>query len=98
MLEGVPSALPAMIKAFRVQDKVRGVGFDWKQKQDVWKKVREELESYKRRATGRYGKMEEESVILCLPWSTPPVYTVLIRKSIGEDESEVYSSFFLRGE
>lgn len=43
VLEGVPSTLPAMIKAYRIQDKVRGVGFDWKNKEDVWDKVREEL-------------------------------------------------------
>lgn len=61
MLEGVPSALPAMIKAFRVQDKVRGVGFDWKQKQDVWKKVREELDELQAEMQREdTEKMEEE--------------------------------------
>ncbi len=43
VLEGVPEALPALVKAYRIQDKVRGVGFDWKQKEDVWQKVQEEL-------------------------------------------------------
>ncbi len=43
VLEGVPVSLPALVKAYRIQDKVRGVGFDWKQKSDVWNKVREEL-------------------------------------------------------
>ncbi|MCQ4872402.1 MULTISPECIES: nucleoside triphosphate pyrophosphohydrolase [Odoribacteraceae] len=43
VLEGVPDALPALVKAYRIQDKVRGIGFDWKQKEDVWQKVREEL-------------------------------------------------------
>ncbi|MFC0875760.1 nucleoside triphosphate pyrophosphohydrolase [Saccharicrinis sp. FJH2] len=43
VLEGVPTALPAMIKAHRIQDKARGVGFDWDQKEQVWDKVREEL-------------------------------------------------------
>ena len=43
VLEGVPDALPALVKAYRIQDKVRGIGFDWKQKEDVWEKVREEL-------------------------------------------------------
>lgn len=61
VLEGVPSALPAMIKAFRVQDKVRGVGFDWKQKQDVWKKVREELDELQAEMQREdTEKMEEE--------------------------------------
>lgn len=43
VLEGVPVSLPALVKAYRIQDKVRGVGFDWKQKEDVWEKVKEEL-------------------------------------------------------
>lgn len=43
VLEGVPSALPSMIKAHRIQDKARGVGFDWDEKEQVWDKVREEL-------------------------------------------------------
>ena len=43
VLSGVPSALPSLIKAYRIQDKARNVGFDWEKKEDVWDKVREEL-------------------------------------------------------
>ena len=43
VLSGVPAALPALIKAYRIQDKARNVGFDWDKKEDVWEKVREEL-------------------------------------------------------
>ena len=43
VLSGVPAALPSLIKAYRIQDKARNVGFDWEQKEDVWNKVREEL-------------------------------------------------------
>ena len=43
VLSGVPEALPSLIKAYRIQDKVRNVGFDWEDRQDVWKKMREEL-------------------------------------------------------
>jgi XTP/dITP diphosphohydrolase len=43
VLSGVPAALPSMIKAYRIQDKARNVGFDWQQRDDVWDKVREEL-------------------------------------------------------
>ena len=43
VLAGVPAALPSMIKAYRIQDKARNVGFDWEDKGDVWAKVREEL-------------------------------------------------------
>ena len=44
VLSGVPEALPSLIKAYRIQDKARNVGFDWEKKEDVWKKVREELD------------------------------------------------------
>ena len=47
VLSGVPAALPALIKAYRIQDKARNVGFDWKVKEDVWDKVYEELEELK---------------------------------------------------
>ena len=43
VLSGVPDALPALIKAYRIQDKAKNVGFDWDKKEDVWEKVREEL-------------------------------------------------------
>lgn len=43
VLAGVPAALPTLVKAYRIQDKARNVGFDWKRKEDVWDKVREEL-------------------------------------------------------
>jgi XTP/dITP diphosphohydrolase len=43
VLSGVPAALPSLIKAYRIQDKARHVGFDWEDRQDVWAKVREEL-------------------------------------------------------
>ena len=49
VLSGVPVSLPALVKAYRIQDKARGVGFDWADKEDVWEKVREEL-----------GELEEE--------------------------------------
>ena len=43
VLSGVPDALPSLIKAYRIQDKARGVGFDWDTREQVWDKVREEL-------------------------------------------------------
>lgn len=47
VLSGVPDALPSLIKAYRIQDKARNVGFDWKEKEDVWDKVYEEQEELK---------------------------------------------------
>ncbi len=43
VLEGVPNSLPAVIKSFRIQEKVRGIGFDWDNKSQVWDKVMEEI-------------------------------------------------------
>ena len=57
VLSGVPASLPSLIKAYRIQDKARNVGFDWRKKEDVWDKVREELSELetelKREDTGR---------------------------------------------
>lgn len=47
VLSGVPNSLPSLIKAYRIQNKARNVGFDWKEKEDVWDKVQEELEELK---------------------------------------------------
>ena len=47
VLDGVPKSLPALVKANRIQEKVRGVGFDWDKKEQVWEKVEEELEELK---------------------------------------------------
>lgn len=47
VLSGVPNSLPSLIRAYRIQDKARNVGFDWKEKEDVWDKVQEELEELK---------------------------------------------------
>ncbi|MBA3649072.1 MAG: nucleoside triphosphate pyrophosphohydrolase [Chitinophagales bacterium] len=46
VLEGVPKSLPAVVKAFRIQDKVKQVGFEWENKEEVWKKVEEELNEF----------------------------------------------------
>tara|TARA_X000000368_G_scaffold366492_1_gene313328 strand:+ start:1694 stop:2476 length:783 start_codon:yes stop_codon:yes gene_type:complete len=47
VLEGVPKSLPAIVKSFRIQEKVRGIGFNWDNKTQVWEKVLEELEELK---------------------------------------------------
>jgi tetrapyrrole methylase family protein/MazG family protein len=60
-LSGVPSSLPALLKAFRMQEKARGVGFDWDYKEQVWEKVQEELLEFRDAdALGDQEKMEEE--------------------------------------
>ena len=46
VLSGVPDTLPPLLKAYRMQDKARGVGFDWEKKEQVWEKVKEEMGEY----------------------------------------------------
>lgn len=62
VLAGVPKSLPAMIKAYRIQDKVKGVGFDWEEPHQVWDKVQEEMEELKSEVNngGSLKKTEEE--------------------------------------
>lgn len=61
VLGGVPKSLPAMIKSFRIQDKAKGVGFDWASKKEVWEKVEEEIGEFKaEEAVGDLDKMEQE--------------------------------------
>lgn len=62
VLEGVPKSLPAMVKAHRMQDKAKGVGFEWKNKEDVWLKVEEELQEFKAESIkpDNFEKTEEE--------------------------------------
>jgi len=61
VLEGVPTSLPALVKAVRMQDKVRGVGFDFDNKKDVWDKVKEELAEFEAEvAVDDTNKMEAE--------------------------------------
>jgi XTP/dITP diphosphohydrolase len=47
VLGGVPQSLPALVKAMRIQEKARGAGFDWEEKQQVWEKVEEEMQEFK---------------------------------------------------
>ena len=46
VLSGVPAALPSLIKAYRIQDKARNVGFDWEEREQVWDKVKEEIQEF----------------------------------------------------
>jgi len=55
VLEGVPKTLPALVKAIRIQDKARGVGFDWEKKEQVWEKVEEEMQEFKKEHNAESG-------------------------------------------
>ena len=61
VLSGVPASLPSVVKAYRIQDKARNVGFDWREKEGVWDKVREELAEVEAElAKGSKDDMENE--------------------------------------
>jgi XTP/dITP diphosphohydrolase len=61
VLEGVPKSLPALVKASRIQDKVKGVGFDWEEPHQVWDKVQEELQELQVEVrAGNQDKIEAE--------------------------------------
>ena len=59
MLSGVPRALPALIKAYRIQDKARNVGFDWEERGQVWDKVKEEIAEFEAEVEGMYADRAE---------------------------------------
>jgi len=60
VLGGVPNSLPAMVKACRIQEKARGAGFDWENKEQVWEKVQEELAEFHQEKERNSEKMEDE--------------------------------------
>ncbi|MDH5598819.1 MAG: nucleoside triphosphate pyrophosphohydrolase [Cyclobacteriaceae bacterium] len=61
VLGGVPKSLPALIKAIRIQEKARGVGFDWDSKDQVWNKVMEELQEFEQETRGEVKDMKKIS-------------------------------------
>lgn len=61
VLGGVPKSLPALVKAMRIQEKARGVGFDWEDKGQVWEKVQEEMEEFKAEFNIEEGKPIDKS-------------------------------------
>jgi XTP/dITP diphosphohydrolase len=60
VLEGVPKSLPAMVKAYRMQEKTAMVGFEWENKEQVWEKVQEEIEELKEAESLSFDEKEEE--------------------------------------
>jgi XTP/dITP diphosphohydrolase len=60
VLQGVPNSLPSMVKAARIQEKVKGVGFDWENSQQVWEKVQEELNELNEEVINKSDKIEDE--------------------------------------
>ena len=87
VLSGVPAALPSLIKAYRIQDKVRNVGFDWEEREQVWDKVKEEIGEFQEEVANMdKDKAEVNSEMSCsvslmrhasiksiptMPWNVP---------------------------
>lgn len=63
VLGGVPKTLPALVKAMRIQDKARGVGFDWEKKEQVWEKVEEEMNEFKAEFDLTNGKQTDQEKV-----------------------------------
>lgn len=66
VLSGVPSSLPAMVKAVRIQSKAKGAGFDWDNKDQVWEKVQEELNEFKEADSNEHREKEFGDVLFSL--------------------------------
>lgn len=64
VLGGVPTSLPALVKAVRIQDKARGVGFDWEKKEQVWEKVEEEMQEFKDEFNAEAETIDKEKATL----------------------------------
>jgi XTP/dITP diphosphohydrolase len=60
VLSGVPSSLPSLVKATRIQEKVKGIGFEWEHAEDVWEKVKEELQEFEYEVSKNSKAQEEE--------------------------------------
>ena len=66
ILAGVPKGLPSLVKAYRIQDKVKGIGFDFPNTEDAWQKVEEELEEFKTAPTAENKEEELGDVLFSL--------------------------------
>ena len=94
VLSGVPDALPSLIKAYRIQDKARNVGFDWEQREDVWKKVQEEIAEFqveidhmdKEKAEGEFGDLFFSLI------NTARLYKINPDNAAGKNKPKVYST------
>ena len=62
VLGGIPDSLPSLVKAYRIQDKVANVGFDWENREDVWEKVKEEIAEFEEELKVESQKSKEERI------------------------------------
>lgn len=83
ILSGVPESMPSILKAFAMQDKARGVGFDWENKEQVWDKVKEEMGEYQSELDSMNNYEGHADVAVCAP---------------SEDSSEEFKSAYYRAE
>ncbi len=80
VLSGVPAALPSLIKAYRIQDKARNVGFDWEEREQVWDKVKEEIQEFQAEVANMDKERQKlNSAMSCSASSMPHASTKSIR-------------------
>jgi len=97
-LEGVPSSLPSLVKAIRIQEKVKGIGFEWKKKEDVWDKVKEELEEFQVEIEANSENIEEEfGDLLFSLVNYARFIDISPENALGEDKSKIYSALSING-
>lgn len=93
VLSGVPAALPSVIKAYRIQDKARNVGFDWEKKEDVWAKVVEEVGEVQEAAGSSADLQEEFGDLLFAVINAARLYGVDAEVALGESCSKFRRRF-----
>ena len=87
VLSGVPETLPSIIKAYRMQDKARAVGFDWQEKSQVWDKVEEELGEFKVELKSLLAELDKSSAELdksSAELKAKEKYALLAEKELGD--------------
>ena len=77
VLSGVPNALPSLIKAYRIQDKARNVGFDWQERREVWKKVKEEITEFEAEVESMDKEKATDKSGQCSGKDKPEVYQAI---------------------
>ena len=91
VLSGVPAALPSLIKAYRIQDKARNVGFDWEEREQVWDKVKEEIQEFQLKSpTWIKKRLKLNSAMSCSASSTLPPLQNQSGQCAGTDQPEVH--------
>ena len=98
VLGGVPRSLPSMVKAMRLQEKSKQVGFEWENSGQVWHKVEEEIAELKEAVSqGNQPGIEEEMGDVFFPRQLCTLFAGGCRKCTGKDQQEIHGPFYPHG-